>query len=62
MSDGRVREPYVLGFWETTQTIVFGWSGSPVVDELGRAVALVAKCPALENKCVAGHTIVAELP
>jgi hypothetical protein len=59
---GRVVEHYVSGYYETTQTIVYGWSGSPVVDHLGRAVGLVAKCPSYEGRCVPGHTIVASLP
>ncbi len=61
VSTGRVVTEYVLGFYETSQTIVFGWSGSPVVDDLGRVVGVVSKCPTTEGQCTPGHTIVASL-
>jgi hypothetical protein len=53
------------GMWETTQTIVFGWSGSPVLDAHGRVWAVVSKCPAepigTSYRCIAGHAYVASL-
>lgn len=53
-------------FFETTQTIVLGWSGSPVVDSSGHAFAFVSKCNLAYDKvpageCAPGHTIVSVL-
>ncbi len=62
------------GWHQTTQTIVFGWSGSPVLDRQGRAWGIVSKCPlastvelAAEHgvglgTCLPGATIVTVLP
>lgn len=60
---GRVDEHYEGGWYETDQTIVYGWSGSPVVDALGRAVGVVAKCADTlpGQPCTPGHTLVAGL-
>ncbi len=51
------------GFYETSQTIVYGWSGSPVLDAHGRVWAVVSKCPVLvgADTCMAGHAYVASL-
>ena len=61
VSDGRVQYEYEGGWFETTQTIVFGWSGSPVVDSFGRVVGVVAKCNTTGGVCTPGHTQVASL-
>ncbi len=48
-----------LGPWafETDQTVVRGWSGSPEVDDEGRVVGLVVQCDARESdgQCVPGN-------
>lgn len=63
VSDGRVTADYVLGFFETSTTIRRGWSGSPVVDDDGRAIGLVAKCQTGGGlDCAPGNAIVARLP
>lgn len=51
-------------YFETSQTIVFGWSGSPVIDSGGRVFAFVSKCPWNESftACQPGRTIVSALP
>jgi trypsin-like peptidase len=60
---GLVSVHYTSGMYETTQVIVYGWSGSPVVDSLGRAVGVVAKCADTlpGQPCKPGHTLVASL-
>jgi len=61
VSPGQVERSYDEGWYETSQTIELGWSGSPVIDDFGRAVGVVAKCPTTEEKCTPGHTLVAAL-
>ncbi len=59
---GRVITQYEGGWYETNQTIVYGWSGAPVVDGYGRAVGVVSRCPApLGGQCMPGHALVAGL-
>jgi hypothetical protein len=60
-SVGSVQHEFLGGWFETSQTITFGWSGSPVLDYRGRAVGLVARCLTSENKCMHGHALVASL-
>lgn len=51
------------GWFETSQSIVYGWSGSPALDAQGRAWGVVSKCPPEESgACRPGRTIVAALP
>lgn len=60
---GRVDARYAEGWYETTQTIVYGWSGSPELDASGRVVGVVAKCPnTLQGQpCTPGHALVTAL-
>ncbi len=60
---GRVLAQYEEGWYETSQTIVYGWSGSPVVDDAGRAVGVVSKCPDTIQgmPCKPGHALVTSL-
>lgn len=60
---GVVTVLYKAGWYETDQTITYGWSGSPVVDSAGRAVGVVAKCvDTLPGQpCTPRHTLVASL-
>lgn len=51
------------GDWfETTQTVDAGWSGSPVLDARGDVVGIVSRCPGDEGgavrRCIPGHTVV----
>ncbi len=58
---GTVQADYGNGWYETSQTIVYGWSGSPEIDSYGRAVAVVAKCPATGDQCTPGRALVSAL-
>lgn len=57
------------GFYGTTQTVVRGWSGSPVLDEQGRVWGILSRCEAHQTnadpdsaECDPGRAIVASLP
>lgn len=61
-SAGKVKG-WLGGDWfETTQTVNAGWSGSPVLDARGDVVGIVSRCPADEGgavrRCVPGRTVV----
>lgn len=60
-SFGRVTARLGFGWYETDQTIVRGWSGSPVVDASGRAVGVVAQCFTRGGECLPGITHVSAL-
>jgi hypothetical protein len=60
-SFGRVVDQYDGGWYETDQTVVFGWSGSPEVDGAGRVVGVIAKCPTTNAQCTPGRTLVTSL-
>ena len=74
VSAGTVLGPIGAGYYQTTQTIIFGWSGSPVLDDTGRVWGIVSKCPLASDPveaqaagvgvgtCLPGATIVAGLP
>lgn len=63
-SYGRLLSHLSMGYYETTQTIIHGWSGSPVFDARGRVWGVVSKCTqnAGANECEPGRAIVADLP
>lgn len=50
------------GDWfETTQSVAAGWSGSPVLDDRGDVVGVVSQCPAAEGptkRCSPGRVVV----
>ncbi len=50
-------------YYETTQTIIKGWSGSPVFDARGRVWAVVSRCHVASDSddCIPGATIVTAL-
>ena len=61
-SSGRVSAWLGGGWFETTQTAVAGWSGSPVFNERGEVLGLVSKCPSpdgLARGCMPGRVVVA---
>ncbi len=51
------------GFYETSQTIIKGWSGSPVFDGHGRVWGVVSQCHLQDSgtECAPGYTIVTAL-
>lgn len=63
-SRGRVIEQLGSGYFETSQTIVLGWSGSPALDEHGRVWGVVRGCSILVGaaECSPGRAFVAPLP
>lgn len=67
VSTGTVVAWLTGGWYETDQTVVYGWSGSPELDTQGRVWGIVSQCPVVydvstSGMCQAGHTIVAGLP
>lgn len=62
-SYGVMRNRLSSGFYETSQTIIHGWSGSPVLDTHGRVWGLVSQCHmnADSSECAPGGTIVTAL-
>ncbi len=61
-ADGQVTS-WLSGDWfETTQTVSKGWSGSPVLDAGGDVVGVVSQCPSESNgattRCAPGHVVV----
>jgi len=49
-------------WFETTQSVAPGWSGSPVLDEQGAVVGVVSRCPAengiASKRCSPGRVVV----
>ena len=63
-SYGHVIGSLAPGYYDTTQSIVRGWSGSPVLNENGNVWGIVSKCSFdwLTMECRPGYAIVAEVP
>jgi hypothetical protein len=63
-SRGRVAAQLSSGYVETTQTIVHGWSGAPVLNARGGAWGIVSRCgvAAGASECEPGRAVVAPLP
>ncbi len=63
-SGGHVRAWLSRGWYETDQTIAFGWSGSPELDAQGRVWGVVAKCPTGPGggQCLPGAAYVTAVP
>jgi hypothetical protein len=61
-SDGKVTSWLSGDFFETTQTVDKGWSGSPVLNANGDAVGVVSQCQGGVNgattRCVPGRVVV----
>jgi len=62
-SYGKVLGRLSTGYYATSQTIIKGWSGSPVLDLHGRAWGVISQCPevAETKECEPGHAIVTAL-
>lgn len=62
-SEGVVVARLSSGYFETSMTIIHGWSGSPVLDADGRVWGVVSQCRQKEGaaECEPGRTIVAPL-
>lgn len=64
-SAGRVTDWLNDAWFETTQSAVAGWSGTPVLDAAGEVVGLISQCPsALETaakRCTPGRVVVARI-
>lgn len=49
-------------WFQTTQTVAAGWSGSPVLDEQGAVVGVVSRCPSAYEgavrRCSPGHVVI----
>lgn len=63
ISEGRVLGRLSTGYYETSQTIIHGWSGSPVLDTHGRVWGVVSQCTQAAGKldCEPGRAIVTAL-
>ncbi len=61
-SSGTVTDWLGPDWFETTQTVAKGWSGSPVLDDRGDVVGVVSQCPlALDGaatRCAPGRVVV----
>jgi hypothetical protein len=62
-SYGHVSAKLGQGFYETSLSIIKGWSGSPVLDTHGRAWGVVSRCYTVPEtgECQPGTTIVTAL-
>jgi S1-C subfamily serine protease len=62
-SEGHVVARLGSGYFETSQTIIHGWSGSPALDADGRVWGIVSHCRQSDGakECEPGRTIVAPL-
>ncbi len=61
-SVGLVQDWLGNDWFETTQTVAKGWSGSPVLDERGDVVGVVSQCPGKVDgtvkRCAPGRVVV----
>jgi S1-C subfamily serine protease len=61
-SSGSVTGWLGADWFETTQSVAEGWSGSPVLDARGDVVGVVSQCPAIASgatkRCAPGHVVV----
>jgi hypothetical protein len=60
-STGHVANWLGSDWFETTQTVDAGWSGSPVLDDRGEVVGIVSRCPAEQTaakRCAPDRVVV----
>jgi hypothetical protein len=64
VSRGAVIGELAHGWFDTTQSVGFGWSGSPVVNEAGSVWGILSMCRLQdeESDCDPGYAIVTQIP
>lgn len=63
VSKGTVIGPLIDGWFDTTQNVTYGWSGSPVLNQYGQAWGIVSMCRLTEGEqnCDPDYSIVSSI-